>query len=361
MSTPSPLALLPGIAAASYQTSRLRIHALTRGTRGETTVVFVHGNLSTSRFWEETMLALPPDVHAVAPDLRGFGRTERKAIDATRGLRDFADDVHALLEEIGPGGALHLVGWSVGGAVAMQYAIDRPARVASLTLLAPMSPFGFGGTRDEAGRPCAPDYAGSGAATAAPEFVQRLRAGDASEESDLSPRRLMNSYYFKPPFRAPREREDVHVAEILLTSTEPGGYPGDPATSPSWPGAAPGKLGMNNAISPAYTNLAAFAAIEPRPPVLWIRGADDQVVSDASMFDFGHLGKLGAVPDWPGEEVYPPQPMIRQVRAVLDAYREAGGSYREVVLPGVGHTPHLEAPAQVRAALLELLAKERPR
>ena len=95
-----------------------------------------------------------------------------------------------------------------------------------------MSPFGFGGTKDESGTPCAPDFAGSGAGTAPAEFVQRIHAGDASEGSDLSPRKLMNNFYFKPPFRAPREREDVYVAEVLLTSTEPGGYPGDPATSP---------------------------------------------------------------------------------------------------------------------------------
>lgn len=185
---------MPGISASSHQTSRLRVHALTRGAPGETTVVFLHGNLSSSRFWEETMLALPDGVHALAPDLRGFGRSERKAIDATRGLRDLADDLHALLEATGLAGARpHLVGWSIGGALAMQYAIDHPAGVASLTLLAPMSPFGFGGTRDLSGTPCTPDFAGSGAGTAAPAFVERLRAGDTSEDSDFSPRKIMNT------------------------------------------------------------------------------------------------------------------------------------------------------------------------
>lgn len=359
MTTPSSLSLLPGISASSYQTSRLRIHALTSGPRKTTTAVFLHGNASASRFWEETMLAMPADIRTIAPDLRGYGRTEPKAIDATRGLRDFADDLHALLEETGiaGGGKPHLVGWSVGASVAMQYAIDRPTRVASLTLIAPMSPFGFGGTKDEAGTPCAPDFAGSGGGTAAAEFVQRIRSGDTGEDSDFSPRKVLNQYYVKPPFRAPRQREDVYVEEILSASTEPGCYPGDLTTSPSWPGIAPGKLGMNNAISPAYCNLSAFARIDPKPPVLWIRGADDQIVSDTSLFDLGYLGKLGAVPGWPGDEVYPPQPMIRQVRAVLDAYRDAGGSCREVVLPGVGHSPHLEAPEKLRAELLELVAR----
>ncbi|HRC54500.1 MAG: alpha/beta hydrolase [Myxococcales bacterium] len=357
MTTTTPLSLLPGISASSYQTSRLRIHALTRGPLGDTTVVFLHGNASAARFWEETMLALPTHVKAIAPDLRGYGRTEVKDIDATRGLRDFSDDLYALLTETGMGsGKVHLVGWSVGAGVAMQYAIDHPGRVASLTLVAPMSPYGFGGTKDAAGTPCWPDFAGSGGGTAAAEFVQRIGASDTGEESAFSPRKVMNTYYVKPPFRAAPEREDVFVEEILSSSTTPGCYPGDLTTSANWPGIAPGKLGMNNAISPAYCDLSGFAKIDPRPRVLWIRGADDQIVSDTSLFDLGFLGKLGAVPGWPGDEVCPPQPMVGQVRAVLEAYAQAGGQFRELVLADVGHSPHLEAPAAFRAALIDHVA-----
>jgi pimeloyl-ACP methyl ester carboxylesterase len=35
--------------------------------------------------------------------------------------------------------------------------------------------------------------------------------------------------------------------------------------------------------------------------------------------------------------------MVAQTRAVLDAYKTNGGSYREEVLPNVGHSPHIEA------------------
>jgi pimeloyl-ACP methyl ester carboxylesterase len=268
-------------------------------------------------------------------------------VDATRGLRDYADDLHALLAlpELGIRGAkVHLVGWSIGGGIAMQYAIDHAAELASLTLMAPISPYGFGGTRDTAGTPCWPDHAGTGGGTANPEFVKRLGAGDASDESDFSPRRVMNQFYFKPPFRLRSEREDLFVSEILLMKVGEDHYPGDAAASTNWPGVAPGMRGANNAFSARYLNLSAFAAIEPRPPVLWIRGADDQIVSDTSLFDFGYLGKLGAIPGWPGDDAYPPQPMIAQTRAVLDAYRAGGGRAREEVLPGVGHSPHIEAP-----------------
>ena len=102
---------------------------------------------------------------------------------------------------------------------------------------------------------------------------------------------------------------------------------------------------------PSSCDTSAFAAVDPRPNVLWIRGADDQIVSDTSLFDLGFLGQLGAVPGWPGAEVYPPQPMVGQMRAVLDAYRARGGNVREEVIEGVAHSAHIEAPERFRALL----------
>lgn len=350
--------LLPGIASLKVSTSRLQTHLLASGPTDGEPVLFVHGNVSSGRFFEETLASMPSRYRCLAPDLRGYGDSERAPIDATRGLRDFSEDLLSLLDSPGllpEGRKVHLVGWSVGGGVVMQMAMLRPERVASLVLLAPMSPYGFGGTQGPQGAPCWPDFAGSGGGTANPEYVKRLAAGDASEESAFSPRQVMNQFYFKPPFRVARAREDVFVAEMLKMAVGEGTYPGDTGATAHWPGVAPGTRGMNNALSPKYCDLSGFAQLAPRPPVLWIRGAEDQIVSDTSLFDFGFLGSLGAVPGWPGETVYPPQPMVRQTRAVLDAYRARGGSVREEVLSGVGHSPHLEAPEAFRSLLLGFL------
>lgn len=81
--------------------------------------------------------------------------------------------------------------------------------------------------------------------------------------------------------------------------------------------------------------------------MLWIRGADDQIVSDTSLFDLGLLGQLGAVPGWPDADIYPPQPMIGQIRTVLTAYQANGGKMQEVVLPECGHSPHIEKQDEV--------------
>src|SRR5215813_1959655 len=86
---------LPGISSEIVKTPRLATHILTSGPRDGEPVVFVHGNVSSSIFWEETMLVLPAQYRAIAMDMRGFGDSETAPIDATRGgMKDFADDLH---------------------------------------------------------------------------------------------------------------------------------------------------------------------------------------------------------------------------------------------------------------------------
>lgn len=331
-------------------TPRLRTHALVSGPLEAPAVIFIHGNVSSSRFFQGIMAALSPKWRTYAPDLRGFGKSETKGIDATKGVAEFAEDLFEFInsDEIGlKDRPVHLVGWSMGGGVAMQYCIDHPSSVASLVLQAPMSPYGFGGTRDETGTPCWSDFAGSGGGTANSELVARLNEKDTTADSPASPRSVINSVYFRPPFRVPASEEDALVDAMNEMAISDMNYPGDMTTSPNWPFFAPGNSGVNNAISPKFCNLERFWAIDPQPDVLWIRGDSDQIVSDESLSDVHYLGVLDLIPGWPGEEAYPAQPMLRQLRQVLDHYQKVGGRYREEVIANCGHSPHLEHPGVV--------------
>ncbi len=340
-------------------TSRLRTRVRFAGTGTGAPVLLIHGNVASGAFFAGLMRALAAAGHrVVAPDLRGFGGSKSLPVDATRGLADFADDLHALAEldsGLKVTGPVHLVGWSLGGGVAMRYAIDHPGRVASVTLLAAMSPYGFGGTRGPDGEPCWLDYAGSGGGSANPELVSRLAGGDSGADSPLSPRSVLRSAYVAPSHQLDSADEDALVASMLATAIGEDNYPGTSVASGNWPYCAPGERGVLNALSPRYCDLSGFAGIEPRPDVLWIRGDADQIVSDTSTSEFGYLGQLGLVPGWPGIDAYPPQPMVTQLRHVLDQYAAAGGHYREVVLHGCGHSPHLERPGEVAALLGEFL------
>ena len=78
---------LEGVRKERIKTERLTINCLRSGD-GSDTVLFVHGNVSSAAFWEETMTALPDGFSAWACDLRGYGETEAKPVDATKGLDD---------------------------------------------------------------------------------------------------------------------------------------------------------------------------------------------------------------------------------------------------------------------------------
>ena len=319
------------------QTDRLNTFVREAGDPSAPVLVLVHGNVSSSAFFDTLIEELSDDYRLIAPDYRGYGCSERKTIDATRGMADFSDDIAALLDTLEISDPVDLLGWSAGGNIVMQLAIDHPGRVRRLVLEAGGSPYGFGGTHGLDGTPTAEDFAGTGGGTANPDFCQRLAAGDRGEEQ-TSPLTTLRAFYVKPGFSFEPEAEQRYLDAMLATSVGDDIYPGGSVPSPNWPGSGPGTTGTNNALSPKYLNQRAFADLDPAPPVLWIRGADDQIVSETSLFDLAHLGKLGAVPGYPGEELVPAQPMVSQLRAVL----QAAGNFTEIVYEDCGHSPHLE-------------------
>ncbi len=343
--------LLPGIELTHVETPRLRTAIRTDDRQDGEVVLFVHGNVSSSLFWQECILALPEGYRGIAADLRGFGESETAPIDATRGVRDFSDDVLALLDALGIERA-HLVGWSMGGGIVMQMLLDRPEIASTLTLVSPVSPYGFGATKGADGQLTSPDGAGSGGASAGPDFVAAIAAGDRGAESQNSPRNVLNGLYFANGFRS--EHEDMYVESMLSTVVGQDNYPGDSTPSENWPGFAPGTRGVLNTMTPGYYDVSGVIDLPSKPAILWIHGADDAIVSDASMFDLATLGSMGAIPGWPGAEECPSQPMVTQMRHVLDAYTAAGGACTEVILE-CGHAPMVEKPDEYQAAFTEFL------
>lgn len=312
-------------------------HLLVRGPQDGPAVLLVHGNCSSAAFWEPLLRHLPQSWRIVAPDLRGYGRTETAPVDATRGLRDFSDDLIGLLDLVLPGARPVVVGHSMGGGIAMQLLIDAPALVRALVLESPLSPYGFG-------------IGGAGAVNA--DFVAALAAGDRSADAPTSPRNVLRACYVADPASL-GDDEELLLTTVLSTAVGAGNYPGDAAPADGWPGVGPGKTGVLNAMDPSHHSIAAdFVAVADKPPITWVRGDADVIVSDTSQFDLAYLGKLGIVPGWPGEDACPPQPMVSQTREVLTRYADAGGRFEELTFAGVGHSPHIERPAEFAAAVV---------
>lgn len=341
---------LPGVQARTVTTDRITTRVLFSGSDDGVPVLFLHGNLSSATWWEETMVALPEGFRGIAPDQRGYGAADPEAkIDATRGVGDLVDDAVALLDHLDVE-QTHLVANSLGGVVAWGLIARHSGKLLSVTLADPGSPYGFGATRDVEGNATWEDFAGSGAGLINPEVVRLISEGNDTLESPFTVRSALRSLVVKPPFVP--DREDEMVAAMLSTHIGDDDYPGDAVPSENWPGSAPGRWGPNNMLSPKYLDLADDVVdAGPKPPILWVRGDSDLSVSDSAMADPGTLGGMGLIPGYPGADVYPPQPMLGQTRAVLDRYAEAGGSYREVVIEEAGHIPFIEKPDKFNEVL----------
>jgi pimeloyl-ACP methyl ester carboxylesterase len=306
-------------------------------------VLFLHGNLTSATWWEETMVSLPAGYRGIAPDQRGYGEADQAAkIDATRGMDDLADDAIALLDHLGVERA-HLVGNSLGGCVVWSLIADHPERWLTVTQADPGSPFGYAATKDVDGALTNVEYSGSGAGLINPEVVKLIAAKDRSTDSPFTVRSALRQLIVKPPFIPPREDELVEaMLEVHLGEQD---YPGDAVPASLWPGVGPGVWGSNNGLSPKYYHCADdVVAAASKPSILWIRGANDVMVGDAAMADPGALGGMGLIPGYPGADVYPPQPMLGQIRRMLDRYAAAGGSYEEQVIADCGHVPFIEKP-----------------
>ena len=107
---------------------------------GEQVVVLVHGNMTSSLHWDVLMDALDPKYKLYALDLRGFGESSYHT--RIQGIADFAADLKGFVDALGLE-TFHLIGWSTGGAICMQFVADNPGYCEKLVLLASASTRGY--------------------------------------------------------------------------------------------------------------------------------------------------------------------------------------------------------------------------
>ncbi len=102
-------------------------------TRGEgQPLVFIHGLGSSTRDWESQIPEFSKSFQVITLDLRGHGQSDKPAGPYT--MQQFSDDLSGLLQALGVASA-HIVGISLGGGIAFQFAIDHPTQVKTLTIV----------------------------------------------------------------------------------------------------------------------------------------------------------------------------------------------------------------------------------
>jgi pimeloyl-ACP methyl ester carboxylesterase len=101
---------------------------------GERAIVFIHGGGSSSKNWKETGVwgALPQDYHAYAFDMRGHGSLAKVRENYT--YAQIANDIYCASQKLKLGKFV-CVGYSMGGWVAFQVALQYPEALKALIVV----------------------------------------------------------------------------------------------------------------------------------------------------------------------------------------------------------------------------------
>src|SRR5215472_1552918 len=97
------------------------------------TAVLIHGNAESSIVWYAWLPRMAQEFRVLRPDLPGLGRS-RIPVDFEWSLSSLATFVAHVMDRAGADPA-HIIGAKAGGAIAMQFAADYPARTRTLSVV----------------------------------------------------------------------------------------------------------------------------------------------------------------------------------------------------------------------------------
>ena len=280
--------------------------------------------------WRHQLPALAEaGYHAVAPDQRGYGQTDRPAEPEKYSQLHLVGDVIGLLDALGEQRAV-VVGHDWGAPVAWNTALLRPDRIRGVAGLsvpyAPRGPVSM--------------LTAMRAALGDGFYMQYFQApGVADAELARDVRTTMRRILYGASGDAPHGSE---AAQPVAPEGE--GFLDlmpDPETLPDWLTEADldvfvaefertgftGGLNWYRAIDLTWELMAAWQGAVVTPPALYVAGDRDLVVNFPGMAQF-----------------------IPHLQTVVPNLT------RTIILPGVGHWTQQERPAEVNAALLEFLA-----
>jgi pimeloyl-ACP methyl ester carboxylesterase len=189
----------------------IEIYFEQHGEYGEP-LVLVHGYTGDITDWRFQIGEFSGTHRVLAMDLRGHGRSTAPADRSSYTIEQMALDVQALVEQVGFD-RYHLVGHSMGGAIAQELTLRRPERLITLTL---------------------EDTAFNPASHRSEELVKlRETRNRIAEEEGMAALAASPSPFPRAPFM-PEEREVEMRARLARMSV--GGFIGAAAGLDAWPG-----------------------------------------------------------------------------------------------------------------------------
>jgi pimeloyl-ACP methyl ester carboxylesterase len=315
----------------TVETNGLRMHIAEQG-QGPL-VILCHGFPESWYSWRHQLPALAAaGFHAVAPDMRGYGQTDRpEAIDQYT-IFHLAGDVLGLIDALGAPSAV-LIGHDWGAPVAWHAALLRPDRVrAVIGLSVPFRP--RGSTRPTTLMPQTDE------AMFYQLYFQTPGVAEAELERDVA--LTLRSTLYSASGDAPRGPHTAGGGDVGLVPRQ-GGFLSrmrTPPTLPAWLSEEDlafyvteftrtgfrGGLNWYRNIDRNWELLAPYAGAQVTVPALYVAGDRDLVVAFRGM-----------------------DQLIPNLKKFVPRLQ------RTLMLPGCGHWTQQERPAEVNAAMLEFL------
>jgi pimeloyl-ACP methyl ester carboxylesterase len=165
------------------------------------TVVFVHAGIADRRMWAPQIPAFAARYRVLTYDMRGFGESEM--VDEPFSART---DLLGLLDALAVDRA-HIVGCSMGGSMALEFAAEHADRIISLVLVNSGAP----GFEPEEGYFEPPQYEAA---------VAALEAGDFERAADLEVEMWVDGPYRSPNQVAPDIRNAIRAMDIIALRSE---------------------------------------------------------------------------------------------------------------------------------------------
>jgi pimeloyl-ACP methyl ester carboxylesterase len=293
-------------------------------------VLLIHGFPELGVSWRAQVQALADaGFHAVAPDMRGYGGTEKPEARDAYSILNLVGDMVDLVRALGEGPCV-VVGHDWGAPVAWHCALTRPdlfRAVAGLSV--PFQP------RRPKGPPTAAMAALSKRAGVGDLYISRFQADDAHLEFDADPSTALRKMFYAYDGATPDARQSTGFMPegVSLTASIV-----DDATLPPW---------LSEAHFAEYVD--AFTAGGFRAPLDWYRNLDRNWALTAHLQDARiavpsafMVGERDPVRHYAGAHEASLKDWLTDLRA-------------QVVLPGAGHWIQQERAAEVNAWLIAFL------
>ena len=175
-------------------------------------IVFVHGNLSSSYYFEAILPKYIDKYRVIAPDLRGYGHSSCK--NAPKSIEDLVEDLRLLMDYLEIKMCV-LMGWCMGGGIAMKFAAMHADYIIKMIIFHSINLQGLPAYLvDQNGNSTNKRAKDMGEILTIPKNIELDKALQDQDRSKIES--VLNEIYFSNSKKPSREQLDAYISETML-------------------------------------------------------------------------------------------------------------------------------------------------